>query len=219
MVEQLLATIASWVIYIISTLGYPGIVLTMAIESALVPLPSEIIMPFSGFLVSTGRFTIWAVAVAGAIGNLLGSLLAYALGYWGHERIVRRFIRRFGKFILLTEKDLDLAEKYFNQYGGWIVLISRVTPAVRTYISLPAGIARYPIFKFSIYTFFGALIWSWLLAYVGFLLGENWHSIGPVFRKFDIIIVLVFIIVIGLYLYHKLKPVFSNQGGSSDREN
>jgi len=177
----------------------------MAIESALVPLPSEIIMPFAGYLVFTGKLNLILVAVAGAFGNLAGSLAAYSLGYWGHERIVRRLVRKVGKFVLFTEEDLDSSEKYFNKYGSWIVLVSRVMPAIRTYISLPAGIARYPIVKFSTLTFFGSLVWSFVLAYIGFLLGENWNTLGPYFHKFDFIIVILGILFVAYYIYHKLK--------------
>jgi len=205
LITQILNFAASFIISTISTLGYPGIVLTMAIESALVPLPSEIIMPFSGFLVSTGKFTLVFVAVAGAVGNLIGSLAAYALGYWGHERVVRRLVRKIGKFVLFTESDLDSSEKYFNKHGSWIVLVSRIMPAIRTYISLPAGIAHYPIVKFSALTFLGSLVWSFILAYVGFLLGENWDTLGPYFHKFDFIIVILGILFVAYYIYHKLK--------------
>lgn len=211
MIGELLEILASFIIMVISSLSYGGIVLTMAIESALIPLPSEIIMPFSGYLVSTGKFSLFGVAIAGAFGNLIGSLLAYALGYWGHERIVRRFVKKWGKFILLTEDDLDLATRFFNKYGSIIVFVSRVLPAVRTYISLPAGIARYPIIKFCLYTFFGALIWSYFLAYIGLKLGENWDTLGPYFHKFDFIIVILGLLLAGLYLYHKLRPKKSVQ--------
>ncbi|OGY23496.1 MAG: hypothetical protein A2172_04780 [Candidatus Woykebacteria bacterium RBG_13_40_15] len=205
MISQVLNLVSLFIISIISHLGYFGVGLAMAIESALIPLPSEIIMPFSGYLVFTGKFNLIFVSIAGALGNLVGSLAAYALGYWGHERIVRRLVRKVGKFILFTESDLDSSEKYFNKYGSWIVLGSRVMPAIRTYISLPAGIARYPIVKFSILTFMGSLIWSFILAYIGFLLGENWDILGPYFHKFDFVIVILGILLVGYYIYHKLK--------------
>jgi len=205
LITHVLNFAASFIISIISNLGYFGVGLAMAIESALVPLPSEIIMPFAGYLVFTGKLNLILVAVAGAFGNLAGSLAAYSLGYWGHERIVRRLVRKVGKFVLFTEEDLDSSEKYFNKYGSWIVLVSRVMPAIRTYISLPAGIARYPIVKFSTLTFFGSLVWSFVLAYIGFLLGENWNTLGPYFHKFDFIIVILGILFVAYYIYHKLK--------------
>ncbi len=200
----MIENIAQWIINIISTLGYPGIILTMAIESALIPLPSEVIMPFSGYLVSTGRFELIWVGVAGAVGNVLGSLLAYALGYWGHERIVRRFIRKWGKWILLTEEELDSAEKLLHKYKDLVVIGSRVLPGVRTVISLPCGIARLPLPRFIVLTFVGSLVWSIFLAYIGFVLGQNWHSLGPVFHKLDAVIVVLIIVVVVWYIYKRL---------------
>lgn len=202
---NMLESIAQWVINVISTLGYPGIVLTMAIESALIPLPSEIIMPFSGFLVSTGRFELIWVGVAGAVGNVIGSLVAYALGYWGHERLVRRFVRRWGKWILLGEEELDSAEKLLHKYKDWVVLGSRVVPGVRTVISLPAGFAKLPIWRFIVLTFIGSFIWSLFLAWVGLTMGENWDTLGPYFHKADALVVVIILALGGFYIYHKLR--------------
>ena len=190
---------------IISDLGYPGIFILMALESALIPIPSEVIMPFSGFLVTEGRFDLKLVVLVGALGNLVGSWIAYALGYYGEKAVVRKLIAKYGKFILLTEEEFNSALKLFNKYGQWVAAVARVLPAIRTVISLPAGIAKLPFIKFSALTFFGSLIWSYFLTYVGVLLGENWQIIRPYFRKFDIFIVTVSIIVIGAYIYHKLK--------------
>jgi len=203
--ESILETIVFWVMGVISTLGYPGIFALMALESALIPIPSEVIMPFSGFLVSEGRFDLLAVIFVGALGNLFGSWLAYALGYWGHERLVKKIVRKYGKFILLTEEEFDSAINLFHKYGQWVAAIARVLPAIRTVISLPAGISKLPFIKFSLLTFFGSLIWSGFLTIVGVKLGENWEIIRPYFRKFDILIVALTIIVIGVYVYHKLR--------------
>ncbi len=131
----MLEAVAGWIIHIISALGYPGVIITMAIESALIPLPSEIIMPFSGYLVSAGKFDLNLVALAGAVGNVGGSLIAYAMGYYGHEKLIRRFIRKFGKFILISEKELDETEKLLRKFNGLVVLGSRVIPGIRTVIS------------------------------------------------------------------------------------
>ncbi|MCL5784400.1 MAG: DedA family protein [Patescibacteria group bacterium] len=201
----MLESIANWVINVISTMGYPGIVLTMAIESALIPLPSEIIMPFSGFLASVGKFDLNLVALMGAIGNVTGSLVAYGIGYYGHEKLVRRFIRKFGKWILVSEKELDETEKLLNKYNGLVVLGSRVIPGVRTVISLPCGFAKLPLGRFIALTFIGSLIWSYLLAWIGFTLGQNWHALGPYFHKLDAVIVVLIIGAIGFYIYHKIK--------------
>lgn len=162
-------------------------------------------MPFSGYLVSTGRFDFFLVGISGAVGNVLGSLVAYGIGYWGHERLVRRFVRRYGGWILLSEHELDQAEKLLHKYKDWVVLGSRVLPGIRTVISLPCGIARLPLLRFITLTFFGSLIWSVFLAWIGFVLGQNWRTLGPYFHKADAVIILGILGLIGWYIWHKLK--------------
>ena len=163
-------------------------------------------MPFSGFLVASGMFDFWLVVVVGAAGNLAGSALMYGVGFYGQETVVRKFVRGWGRF-LVTEEELDLGEKWFRKYGDIIVLVSRVMPVVRTFISLPAGVAKVNFLKFSFLTFFGSLIWSAFLAYLGVKLGENWSFLEPIFRKFDIIIVFLGIIVVGAYFYLKFRKI------------
>jgi len=206
MFEGLLEAIVGWTINIISDLGYFGIFLTMAIESASIPLPSEIIMPFSGFLVSQGKFNFYLAVLAGAAGNLFGSIIMYLLGSWGEVRFVRRFIRGWGRF-LVSEEELEIGEKWLRRYGDLVVLISRILPVVRTFISLPAGIARINFGKFCLFTFFGSVAWSAFLAYIGVKLGENWESLEPFFRRFDTAIVLVGIIIVVGYLVLKYRRV------------
>ncbi len=204
MPESILETIIFWVMGVISHFGYPGIFLLMALESALIPIPSEIIMPFSGFLVSEGKFTLWMVVFSGAFGNLVGSWIAYSIGYFGQKALIEKLVAKFGKFILLTKDDYEQSLKLFAKYGQWAAAIARVLPAVRTFISLPAGIAKLSFWKFSALTFLGSLFWSYFLAYLGVILGENWQVIRPYFRKFDIIIVLITLIIVGFYIYYKL---------------
>ncbi len=201
----MIESVATWIINIISSLGYPGIVLTMAIESALIPLPSEIIMPFSGYLVSIGKFSLFWVAVAGAVGNVLGSLVAYGIGYWGHEKVVRKLIRKWGRWVLITEEELDNTEKLLHKYKDLVVIGSRILPGIRTVISLPCGIAKLPLLRFIILTFIGSFIWSLFLAWVGMVLGENWDTLGPYFHKADAAIVIIIVGAVVLYIYHKVK--------------
>ncbi len=201
----MLESIASFIINVISTLGYPGILLMMAIESALIPLPSEIIMPFSGYLAATGRFNLGLVILMGAIGNTAGSLVAYYLGYWGHEKVVRRLVRKYGKYILFTEDELDQAEMWMKKYRNLAVFGARVLPGVRTIISLPAGIFKLPVRNFLICTFLGSLLWSTLLAYIGYSLGGNWKNIEHYFRPFEGVVILVIVGLVGWYIYHKLS--------------
>ncbi|HOF42673.1 MAG TPA: DedA family protein, partial [Candidatus Moranbacteria bacterium] len=150
MITTIIEILATFIIASISMLGYSGVVLMMAIESACIPLPSEIIMPFAGYLVHTGEFSLFWVSFAGAVGCVLGSVLAYWVGIWGG----RPFIEKYGKYVLITKHDLDLADRFFQKYGNTAVFVSRLLPVVRTFISLPAGIARMNFPKFVIYTFF-----------------------------------------------------------------
>jgi membrane protein DedA with SNARE-associated domain len=201
LVEKILAPIAAWIIAVISTLGYGGIVLTMAIESACIPLPSEIIMPFSGYLVSAGRFNLWLVGIAGAIGCVVGSVAAYWVGIKGG----RPFLEKYGKYVLISHHDLDNADRFFRKYGDWSIFISRLLPVIRTFISLPAGIAKMRFGRFVLLTFLGSLPWCLALAYVGKVMGENWEEIKIYFRKADIAIGILIVIAVVLFLYRHLK--------------
>lgn len=184
MISVILTWLSSLVISTISTTGYAGVFILMALESACIPIPSEVIMPFSGFLVWEGRFILWQVVLWGALGNLFGSIIAYAVGYFGG----RRAIEKYGKYILISGHDLDLADNWFKKYGQATVFFSRLLPIVRTFISLPAGIARMDFKKFCFYTFVGCLPWSWFLAYFGVIMGENWDGLKVYFHKFDLVI-------------------------------
>ena len=177
MLEKFIAFIATWIMSVIASMGYGGIVLLMAIESACIPLPSEIIMPFAGFLVFKGEMILWIVALAGALGCVLGSIPAYYVGMYGG----RPLAEKYGKYILLSKHDLDLADRLFAKHGEIIIFIARMLPAVRTFIAFPAGVVRMNMTKFVVYTFIGSLIWCWLLAYAGMKFGENWKpkSIFP----------------------------------------
>ncbi|HUX67441.1 MAG TPA: DedA family protein [Terriglobales bacterium] len=179
----MLAWLSLHIIAVISSLGYGGVMLLMALESACIPLPSEIILPFSGFLVSTGRFDLLAVTVAGAVGCNLGSMAAYVVGFYGG----RPLAERYGRWLFMAPGDLARSEAWFHRYGDLTVLVSRMLPVVRTYIALPAGVARMPLGRFHLYTFVGSLPWCWLLAYIGYRLGTNWTEIGPYFHRFDLV--------------------------------
>lgn len=193
MIGQIIEQLASFIIWGIDLMGYYGVVLMMAIESACIPLPSEIIMPFSGYLVSKGQFSLIGVSFAGAIGCVLGSVLAYWIGYYGG----RSAVEKYGKYILVTRHDLDIADKFFSKYGSSAMFFSRLLPVIRTFISLPAGIARMNFPKFVVYTFLGSFPFCYALAYVGKKLGDNWDTLGVYFHKFDAVIgilILIFII-------------------------
>ncbi len=201
--------LGSFIVNIISSTGYAGIFFLMALESALIPIPSEVTMPFSGSLVATGKLSLWVVVLTGAIGNLFGSLLAYALGFWGQETIVRSLIKKYGKYLLISEHEFERSQKWFVKYGQLIVFASRLMPVVRTFISLPAGIARMNLTRFIIYTTIGSLIWSFILAYVGVVLGQNWSSLETYFRRFDLVIVVLGVLAVIAYIYYKVKKIKS----------
>jgi membrane protein DedA with SNARE-associated domain len=211
MFESILEPIGAWIISVISQLGYAGIVLTMAIESACIPLPSELIMPFSGYLAFTGRFSLWGVSVAGAFGCVVGSVVAYWVGVWGG----RPFLQRYGKYVLISSKDLDTADRWFEKYGEWAIFFSRLLPIIRTFISLPAGIARMRFWRFVIYTFIGSLPWCFMLAYVGKVLGENWKSLKVYFHRADILIAILLALAVFFFVYRHVKPEKRNSPVSS----
>ncbi len=177
----------------------------MTLESALLPIPSEVTMPFAGYLASTGTVNFWAIVFVGALGNLVGSLIAYAIGYFLEESLILSLIHKYGKYVLIRESEYVHAVKWFQKYGNPIAFFSRLLPAVRTFISLPAGLAEMNLLKFSLYSFAGAFIWSLLLTYVGLALGKNWESIHPYFQKFQIVIVVLIVGAVAYYIYRHLK--------------
>lgn len=195
MITKIIEVLASFIIWGISSLGYFGVGLMMAIESACVPLPSEIIMPFAGYLVYAGKFTLIGITLAGSIGSVVGSLLAYWVGYYGG----RPMAEKYGKYILVTKHDLDIADRFFSKYGKSAIFFSRMLPVVRTFISLPAGVAKMNFWQFVIYTFLGSVPWCLFLGYVGFKTGENWDTLGTYFHKADILIGVL--IAIGLFWF------------------
>ncbi|MDI1362257.1 DedA family protein [Methylotenera sp.] len=201
MLEKLIAFIATWIMSVISTMGYGGIVLLMAIESACIPLPSEIIMPFAGFLVYKGEMVLWLVALAGAIGCVVGSIPAYYVGMFGG----RPLAERYGKYILLSKQDLDLADRLFAKHGEIIILIARMLPAIRTFIAFPAGVVRMNMSKFIIYTFVGSFIWCWLLAYAGMKFGQNWESLKVYFHEFHYVIAAAGLLFVVWYVRRHFK--------------
>jgi len=196
-IEWIITELSKFVINTISLMGYSGILLTMAIESACIPLPSEIIMPFSGYLVTTGQFTMLGVTLAGAVGNVLGSIVAYYAGVWGG----RPFVERYGRYFLVSHHDLDVADRWFAKHGEAAVFFGRMLPVVRTFISLPAGIAKMNFPRFVIFTFIGALPWCYLLAYIGVRMGEEWDNLRGYFHQFDVVIGIAIALAVGYFLW------------------
>ena len=206
MTEKILAVVFIFIKSVIAATGYSGIVLLMAIESACIPLPSELIMPFAGYLVFEGAMKLFWVATAGAIGCNLGSLVAYEVGYFGG----RPLVERYGRWILLSHRELDWADKFFARWGPGAVFVGRLLPVIRTFIALPAGIARMPRLRFHVYTFLGSWPWCFGLAYLGMKLGEEWRSLGKYFHRFDTIIGALLVMGVVYFVWshwqHRLRP-------------
>ena len=218
MIARIIEILSQFIVATISKLGYTGVVLLMAIESACIPLPSEIIMPFSGYLVSKGEMNLWLVGIAGAVGCVLGSMVAYWAGMYGG----RPFIEKYGRYILISHHDLDLADRWFAKYGEIIVFASRLLPAIRTFIAFPAGVARMNIPRFIIYTFAGSLPWCLGLAYVGQKLGEQWDKdprLKSLFHRFDFVIGILFVLGAGWWIWrhirHSKRPNARGEGQSA----
>lgn len=191
--------VSNFAIYLINSLGYWGVFIGMTLESACIPLPSEIIMPFSGFVVwqGTTNMTLWSITIIGALGNLFGSLIAYFIGLKGG----RPLLENYGKYVLITHNKLELADRWFERYGYEAVFISRFLPGIRTFISLPAGITGMDIKKFVIYTFAGSLPWCFVLGYIGVQLGPRWEIIRSYFHILDILVVMGLVVFIGYLIY------------------
>jgi membrane protein DedA with SNARE-associated domain len=204
MIAKVIEALAVFTTGAISALGYGGVVLLMAIESACIPLPSEIIMPFAGYLVYTGRFGLHGAALAGAVGCIVGSIPAYYLGLYGG----RPLIERYGKYVLVSRHELDLADRLFARWGQWVVLAGRLLPVIRTFIAFPAGVARMNMTKFIVFTFVGSYPWCYGLAWVGMKLGEQWDKdprLKAAFHRFDLVIGIALVAAVVWFVWHKLR--------------
>lgn len=201
MITDIIVAVTTWITNVIDSMGYPGVALLMAIESAAIPLPSEIIMPFAGFLVESGRFSLFGLAMAGAFGSTIGSLVIYYIAYYGG----RRLIAKYEHIIFVSQEDIDIAEKFFHRFRHSSAFLGRMLPVVRTFISVPAGLAKAPIIPFTIGAFVGSFIWSYFLAWLGLKLGSNWHSLETYFRKVDIVIVVAGVALVIFWIRRHIK--------------
>ena len=203
---EILRPIVEGITQFISILGYPGIFILMTLESALVPIPSEIIMPFSGFLSTTGRLEPIGVIIAGSLGNLIGSIMTYYLGL----KIGRSLVLKYGKYIFFKRKHLELTERLFAKYGEKISFIGRLLPGIRTYVSLPAGIGKTRPKKFVIYTLAGVIIWNSLLTFIGMQLGKRWQNIDKYSLYLDIIAVALVAAFVIYFIYASRRDRHKN---------
>lgn len=190
---------------IVSSLGYPGIALVMFAENIVTPIPSELVMPFAGFLVAEDRLNFWGILVAGTIGSVLGALVIYYIGIWADERMIRAFVRRYGRYVMVSEADLDRALNTFNRYGEIIIFVGRLIPVIRSLISLPAGMSRMPVGRFLLYTTLGSGLWTALLGYAGVVLGHNWEEVLVMVERYQRVTLVGLIIVLVVLVTRRLQ--------------
>jgi membrane protein DedA with SNARE-associated domain len=200
----MLTALSTTIIHLIQSIGYFGIFILMTLDSMLIPIPSEITMPFAGFLASQGTLSLPLVILMGALGNVIGSLVGYYIGSVLEEKALLSLIKSYGKYLLISEKDYIQSEKWFKKYGNGIVFLARLMPGIRTFISLAAGMFEMEIKRFIFYTFLGCVLWSGVLTCIGFYLGKKWENLGPLFNKFQDVILVLLILAIGYFIYHKI---------------
>jgi membrane protein DedA with SNARE-associated domain len=201
MIEHILAAVTNLIINVISTLGYPGVGLLMAIQTIAIPMPSEVIIPFAGSLVVAGRFSLFGIALTGGLGSSLGAAVAYFIGYKGG----RPLVEKYGKYVLISHHDLQIADNFFAKHGTKAAFLGMLLPVVRSFISFPAGISRVKFWKFELYVFLASFIWSAVLGYIGEKLGENWMSLRDKFKGFDYIIVALIVLGATWWVYRHIK--------------
>ena len=209
MLDALDAYVLPFLDSIYGAFGYLGVVLAMAIESAAIPLPSELILPFAGWAVSRGTiepltglpWSYTPAVIAGVVGNTAGSLIAYAIGAYGG----RPLLARYGKYVLISAHDVDLAESWFRRFGSATVFFSRMLPVVRTFISIPAGIARMPLWRFVLFSVLGAIPWVMLLVWAGLVLGDHWMDLKHQLKGLDYLVVAGILLLVGLFVWRHLR--------------
>lgn len=221
---ELLNQLKTWIESAITTLGYPGIVLIMALENIFPPIPSELVMPFAGFLVgcdpgagecAASGFTLAGVVAAGTLGSVLGALVLYYIGYWAGEPVVRAFVRRWGRYMLVSEHDLDKALSSFSRHGETVIFFGRLVPLVRSLISIPAGMQRMPLGKFLLYTTAGTAVWSGVLAYAGFYLGRSWDQVVDVIGQYQRVTLIVIALAVLAFVFMRvIKPRIEKNAAS-----
>ena len=205
MFYSLLAQLSAYGLWLIEKAGYVGIMLVSLLENVFTPIPSEAIIPFAGILASQGKFSAPLVILAATIGSVLGAYVFYFVGYVVGSQRIRGWIVRWGKYLLISEEDLDRAEQWFAKHGRKAVLICRVVPLVRSFISIPAGYIKMPLWEFTILTALGTAAWSTLLVELGVVFGENYERFVPIFKKMDLIFGIIALLGVAYFVYRKLK--------------
>ncbi len=206
----MIQSIIDWLVNVISVLGYPGVFISVFLESFFAPIPSEIILPFSGFVASLGSMNIYFVIVVATVAAYLGSLPFYFIGKWG-EKPVLEFLDKFGKYLFIKKSDVKKGFEVFDKYGSGVVFVGRLVPIIRTLISFPAGVAKMNFLKFTSFTLFGSLIWNIVLTYAGYLLGDHWEKIGDIVGQYEKVIIAICILLSLLYVGRGIKNILSSR--------
>jgi membrane protein DedA with SNARE-associated domain len=216
-VGDILGQLGEWIQQVIEVLGYPGIVLVMAAENVFPPIPSELVMPLAGFMARAGTFNLYLVIVAGMLGSVLGALVLYWLGAWANEAVIRRFLRRWGRYAFISENDLDVSLGYFHRHGEAVIFFGRLIPIVRSLISIPAGMDRMPLPKFLLYTTLGTTIWSAILTWAGWILQSRWEDVAAYIEQYQRIVLVLLAIAIGVFVYLRVVKPFVNRQAMARR--
>lgn len=202
----MISSVIDWLVNLIEVIGYPGVAIAMFVESFFAPIPSEIILPFSGFVAFGGSLNIYVVIVVATLAAYLGTLPFYFIGRWGNE-FVMEFLKKYGKYLFISQDDLQKGFDAFEKYGGGIVFFGRLIPIVRTVISFPAGVARMNFAQFSIYTLVGAGIWSSILASAGFFLGDRWDMVSVYVDRYENVILILLLVLVAVYIGWNIRKV------------
>ncbi|MEI7989833.1 MAG: DedA family protein [Chloroflexota bacterium] len=203
--REILALINTWAVGLISSMGYPGLATVMFLENVFPPIPSEIILPLAGSMTISGRFSLLGITLVGMIGSVVGAWVFYGVGYWWDEKRLRFLIQRFGKWLLLSEDDLNRAITWFQRHGDWIVFLARMIPMVRSLISIPAGLTRMNFLRFTLFTALGTACWSFCLAFGGRLLGEHWTEIDLLLSQYEGIVLAALGLACVVFVMKKLN--------------
>lgn len=215
---EILEQIHLWLEQIMITLGYPGIAIVMFLESIFPPIPSEMLMPFAGFMASQGHFSFSGILLAGTAGSLLGALTLYYLGHYVGEPLIRTFIRRYGRYLLVAERDLNRSLDFFERYSESMVFLGRFIPLIRSLISLPAGMNRMPLSRFVLFTTLGSGLWNGLMGYIGVILGENWTQLLVFVKQYELFMLIALVVVIVLFVLKRIVQLTAYQPKSQDTE-
>jgi membrane protein DedA with SNARE-associated domain len=203
-VGELVGRLGETIQEVIRAFGYIGIMLVMAAENLFPPIPSEMVMPFAGFMAREGSFDIWLVILAGMIGSVIGALALYYFGAWANETVIRRFVRRWGRYAFISENDLDVSLRYFNRHGELVIFFGRLIPLVRSLISIPAGMDRMPLPRFLFYTVLGTTLWSAMLAFLGWFLQANWGLVAGYIEQYQRVVLVLIALAVVIFLYFRV---------------